>query len=138
MEPKAAGPSHDIVAEQRPHDIPRAPQQQHVVMEPSPPTVQAATLVNGQIEQPAVMSIEANGNAAKSSSADIFEEAKRKMLLREQEEKIPVFPTEPDMEAATAAAAKKKDEEELPHMSATSYPGQEWNPYGEGFDSWDD
>lgn len=74
-----------------------------------------------------------------TSSADIFNEEKRKMLIREQEEKIPVFPTEPDMNlAAAAAAAKRKEQEELPQMSATSYPGQEWNPYGDGnFEEWD-
>ncbi|KAM7201424.1 hypothetical protein V8F20_004888 [Naviculisporaceae sp. PSN 640] len=67
-----------------------------------------------------------------TSSADIFNEEKRKMLIREQEEKIPVFPEEPDMNLAALAAAKKKEQEELPQMSATSYPGQEWNPYGDG------
>ena len=82
-----------------------------------------------------------NGTPKPSSSVDIFEEAKRKMLLREQEEKIPVFPTEPDINAANAAAAAaaaKKKEEEVPQMSATSYPGQEWNPYGDGnYEEWD-
>lgn len=67
-----------------------------------------------------------------TSSADIFHEEKRKMLIREQEEKIPVFPEEPDMNLAALAAAKKKEQEDLPQMSATSYPGQEWNPYGDG------
>jgi hypothetical protein len=52
------------------------------------------------------------------------------------EEKIPVFPTEPDVDAQQLAqmAAKKKAEEERPQMSATSYPGQEWNPYGDGWE----
>ncbi len=110
--------------------------QQHIVVnsaapvtqpEPQPATQVVASTSNG------------NGNVTppKSTSADIFEEAKRKMLLREQEEKIPVFPTEPDIEAAANQAAKKKATEEAPQMSATSYPGQEWNPYGE-FDSWEE
>jgi len=62
----------------------------------------------------------------RQTSAEQFEEHKRKMLLAAQEEKIPVFPEEP---AAEEAAEKKA--EEAPQMSATSYPGQEWNPYGE-------
>ncbi|KAK0717222.1 hypothetical protein B0T26DRAFT_751302 [Lasiosphaeria miniovina] len=73
----------------------------------------------------------------KSTLVDFVEEAKRKALLREQEEKIPVFPTEPDMDFAAAAAAKKKEQEELPQMTATSYPGQEWNPYGDGLEEWE-
>jgi hypothetical protein len=28
-------------------------------------------------------------------------------------------------------------EEEIPSMSATSYPGQEWHPYGNGYEEWD-
>lgn len=60
------------------------------------------------------------------------------MLIREQEEKIPVFPEEPDMNLAAIAAAKKKEQEEQPVMTATSYPGQEWHPYGDaGFEEWD-
>ncbi|KAK3948049.1 hypothetical protein QBC32DRAFT_269638 [Pseudoneurospora amorphoporcata] len=80
----------------------------------------------------------------------IFEEAKRKQLLREQEEKIPVFSDDDningggmDQNGAAAAGGKKKGEEEdaVPMMSATSYPGQEWNPYdfgGEGGEGWED
>ncbi len=68
----------------------------------------------------------------RATSAEQFEEHKRKVLLREQEEKIPVNPTEPDdlPAAANAHATHTGDEEDLPQMSATSYPGQEWNPYG--------
>lgn len=69
---------------------------------------------------------------AHSTDRELFEEAKRRRLLREQEEKIPVFPTEPD------PTPPKKDEEDLPQMSATSYPGQEWNPYEAGFGDWED
>ena len=28
-------------------------------------------------------------------------------------------------------------QEEIPSMSATSYPGQEWHPYGNGYEDWD-
>jgi hypothetical protein len=69
----------------------------------------------------------------------MFEEARRKMMLREQEEKIPVFPTEPDMSAGAAEeAARRRHEEEHPQMSATSYPGQEWNPYEHWADDGED
>ncbi|KAM7205708.1 hypothetical protein V8F33_001034 [Rhypophila sp. PSN 637] len=114
------------------------------VSEPSSPTPPPAKLAdssepngNGSStnEPPAVPSPPTHINGKPiTSSADIFNEEKRKMLIREQEEKIPVFPTEPDIDmAAMAAAAKKKKEaEEMPQMSATSYPGQEWNPYGDG------
>ncbi|KAH7628396.1 hypothetical protein B0T09DRAFT_267642 [Sordaria sp. MPI-SDFR-AT-0083] len=80
----------------------------------------------------------------------IFEEAKRKQLLREQEEKIPVFSDDDNINGGgmngnngAATGGKKKDEEDaVPMMSATSYPGQEWNPYdfggGEGGEGWED
>lgn len=61
------------------------------------------------------------------SSQEIFEEHKRKQLLRDQEEKIAVFPSEPEM----LSLPKKKDDDHI-QMTATSYPGQEWNPYGDG------
>ncbi|ROW10492.1 hypothetical protein VMCG_01740 [Cytospora schulzeri] len=64
------------------------------------------------------------------SSAEIFEEHKRKQLLRDMEEKIAIFPTEP--EAPEPRKNSKKDDD-APMMSATSYPGQEWNPYGDGW-----
>ena len=73
---------------------------------------------------------------ASMTDRELFEEAKRQRLLREQEEKIPVFPQEPDMVVMTNPV--KKQEEDLPQMSATSYPGQEWNPYEAGFGEWED
>jgi hypothetical protein len=83
-----------------------------------------------------------NGNGKPvQTSAEYFEELKRKQLLREQEEKIPVNPEEPDMAASSLAAARtrKDDENEMPQMSATSYPGQEWNPYGDpSYEDWND
>ncbi|KAJ6779719.1 hypothetical protein PWT90_02062 [Aphanocladium album] len=51
---------------------------------------------------------------------DTAEARQRTIRLDGQEEKIAYDP-----------------EEENPKMSATSYPGQEWNPYGEpGFSDW--
>ncbi|KAK5656533.1 hypothetical protein OQA88_4512 [Cercophora sp. LCS_1] len=70
---------------------------------------------------------------ASSTERELFERTKRQMTLRDQEEKIPVFPTEPD-----PMPQKKKEEEEQPQMTATSYPGQEWNPYEAGYGDWDD
>lgn len=65
------------------------------------------------------------------SSAEIFEEHKRKQLIRDMEEKIAIMPTQEMLEPP-----KKNDD--IPMMSATSYPGQEWNPYGEGFEDYDE
>lgn len=55
-----------------------------------------------------------------------FEEHKRRQFLKDLEEKIPVFVPEADEQLEM----QKKREQEEPKMSATSYPGQEWNPYG--------
>lgn len=76
-----------------------------------------------------------SGEKPVQSSQEIFDEHKRKQLVRDMEEKIALNPTEPDggMMLGGAAAGRKK--EEAPLMSATSYPGQEWNPYG---DAWID
>jgi len=63
----------------------------------------------------------------RQTSAEQFEEHKRKMLLAAQEEKIPVFPDE------VIEEVPEPREEDRPQMSATSYPGQEWNPYGDPF-----
>ena len=70
---------------------------------------------------------------AHSTDRELFEKAKQQRLLREQEEKIPVFTPEPD-----TVIQPKKEEEDLPMMSATSYPGQEWNPYEAGFGDWEE
>nr|EAQ71272.1 hypothetical protein MGCH7_ch7g679 [Pyricularia oryzae 70-15] len=68
----------------------------------------------------------------RATSAEQYEEAKRKMLLRDLEEKIPVFIQD------DPPPIKKEEEATVPKMSATSYPGQEWNPYGDGFETWED
>lgn len=68
------------------------------------------------------------------TSQEIFEEHKRKQLVRDMEEKIALNPTEPDSMTMLGPGGKKKAED-APLMSATSYPGQEWNPYG---DAWID
>lgn len=115
-------------SEERPKDL---------VIETASPVLASNDIANGHHDTP---QRPPNGNGKPvQSSADIFEEMKRKQLLREQEEKIPVNPTEPDMYAAAAAAAKKKDQDDVPQMSATSYPGQEWNPYGGAeYEDWND
>ncbi|CAK7219482.1 hypothetical protein SCUCBS95973_003837 [Sporothrix curviconia] len=63
----------------------------------------------------------------RQTSAQQFEDYKRRLMLKDLEEKIPVFIPEPDDDLA----AQKQKEQEEPTMSATSYPGQEWNPYDE-------
>jgi hypothetical protein len=56
---------------------------------------------------------------------DTEEERLRRMRLESQEEKILVDPP------GNGAASKPRPHEDSdkPQMSATSYPGQEWNPY---------
>lgn len=71
-----------------------------------------------------------NGKPVQSSQA-IFDEHKRRQLVRDMEEKIAIMPEQVD-------EAPRKKEEAVPMMSATSYPGQEWNPYGEGFEDDDE
>lgn len=71
-----------------------------------------------------------NGKPVQSSQ-EIFDEHKRKQLVRDMEEKIAVMP-EPEL------LEPPKKTEDVPMMSATSYPGQEWNPYGDGFEEDDE
>lgn len=73
-----------------------------------------------------------NGKPVQSSQ-EIFEEHKRKQLLRDMEEKIAIMPTEMEPEPIN-----RRRNDDLPIMSATSYPGQEWNPYGDGFEDFED
>ncbi|KAH8907564.1 hypothetical protein BR93DRAFT_552730 [Coniochaeta sp. PMI_546] len=148
-EPKAGGMSHEVLEhrDHQPETHPSPPRNlvvdTHISPSPSPPPPLAQPAANKQ----AVTSEPNTTNGAtppparstpptSNNPVDIFEEAKRKAALRDMEEKIPVFPTEPDMNAQALAemAAKKKAEEDRPQMSATSYPGQEWNPYGDGFE----
>ncbi|KAI0551793.1 hypothetical protein F4679DRAFT_537950 [Xylaria curta] len=71
---------------------------------------------------------------AKESAANVSppqQQSTPKMMNLEPEEKILVdLPVE--------LAAVKDDDDGIPMMSATSYPGQEWNPYGAGeFGDWE-
>lgn len=65
-----------------------------------------------------------NGKPVQSSQ-EIFEEHKRKQLMRDMEEKIAINPTEPEI-----LEPRRRRDDDAPMMSATSYPGQEWNPFG--------
>ncbi|KAJ2906018.1 uncharacterized protein MKZ38_003501 [Zalerion maritima] len=60
--------------------------------------------------------------------APFSEEKQVTVNLKDQEEKILVETDQNDR--------PRHGDEEMPMMSATSYPGQEWNPYG-GFEDWD-
>lgn len=70
----------------------------------------------------------------RQTPAQEYEDYKRRQMLKDLEEKIPVLIPEPDQNLA----AQKQKENEEPAMSATSYPGQEWNPYGEFYYEDDD
>lgn len=54
------------------------------------------------------------------------------------EEKIPVFDEDHHQSQQQGGGGPGKEEETKLIMSATSYPGQEWNPYGDGgFEEWE-
>jgi hypothetical protein len=106
------------------------------------PIIQDASIATVQQASPSTSPTAQNGGAAAKDNVAIFERAKKKAEEEREaemrlvwEEKIPVF-DEGDQEDA---AKKNRDEEAVKaQMSATSYPGQEWNPYGEGgFEEWD-
>lgn len=80
------------------------------------PTV-SRTMSNEQAESSAAGAAHANvkrSNTVMAELEDTEEARKRAIRLASQEEKIFYEP-----------------EDETPKMSATSYPGQEWNPFGE-------
>lgn len=80
------------------------------------PTI-SRTMSNEQAESSAAAATQANvkrSNTVLAELEDTEEARKRAIRLASQEEKIFYEP-----------------EDEMPKMSATSYPGQEWNPFGE-------
>jgi hypothetical protein len=80
------------------------------------PTV-SRTMSNEEAETSAAGAAQANvkrSNTVVAELEDTEEARKRAIRLASQEEKIFYEP-----------------EDETPRMSATSYPGQEWNPFGE-------
>ncbi|KAL0776638.1 hypothetical protein CaCOL14_007925 [Colletotrichum acutatum] len=79
----------------------------------------------------------ARGKSTRAELEDTEDERQRTMRREAQEEKILVDPYE---ELSSGGVKYRKEEEpaDVPQMSATSYPGQEWNPYGAGgFEEWD-
>lgn len=91
---------------------------------------------DGEDAAAAAAAAQVNGKPVQSSAA-IFEEHKRKQLLRDMEEKIAIFPTDAGQiggeEGEQAGRRRRGVDDDAPMMSATSYPGQEWNPYGDGW-----
>ncbi|KAM0323184.1 hypothetical protein ACHAQA_009034 [Verticillium albo-atrum] len=67
------------------------------------------------------------GKSTRAELEDTEDERKRSIRLEAQEEKILYDPDE-DNDLATGRDASRKDPD-APLMSATSYPGMEWNPY---------
>jgi len=104
----------------------------------SPSQSPTATTTGGSAAAPAQ-----NGGAAAKDNVAIFERAKKKAEEQREmerrmmlEEKIPVF--DADADEGGPGGKQNGDGEAAPVMSATSYPGQEWNPYGEGgFEDWE-
>ncbi|KAK2064898.1 hypothetical protein LY76DRAFT_611831 [Colletotrichum caudatum] len=76
------------------------------------------------------------GKSARAELEDTEDERKRSIRHEAQEEKILVDPYE-ELESG-GVKYRKEEDPEVPQMSATSYPGQEWNPYGAGgYEDWD-
>ncbi|KAK2022686.1 hypothetical protein LX32DRAFT_667892 [Colletotrichum zoysiae] len=76
------------------------------------------------------------GKSARAELEDTEDERKRTIRHEAQEEKILVDPYE-ELESG-GVKYRKEEDPEIPQMSATSYPGQEWNPYGAGgYEDWD-
>ncbi|KAK0723678.1 hypothetical protein B0T21DRAFT_39613 [Apiosordaria backusii] len=146
-EPKSAGPSHDTTrpklelkppADPRPRSNSPPATHHHDSDDESSdiesPIIASATVATLKPASPSNKTTQ-NGAVARENIA-IFERAKKKAeeerIAQERmvmEEKIPVFDDD-------AMNAGKKKEDERVQMSATSYPGQEWNPYGE-FQEWE-
>jgi serine/arginine repetitive matrix protein 2 len=66
----------------------------------------------------------ARGKSNRAELENTEEERRRKLRMEAQEEKIPVEDPVED-----TIVGVKGDNVDRPQMSATSYPGQEWNPY---------
>ncbi|KAK1580295.1 uncharacterized protein LY79DRAFT_521060 [Colletotrichum navitas] len=78
----------------------------------------------------------ARDKTTRAELEDTEDERKRTIRHEGQEEKTLVDPYE---EVQSGGVKYRKEEDpEVPQMSATSYPGQEWNPYGAGgYEDWD-
>lgn len=155
VEPKSAGLSHEVTRPRLGLETPEPPAQQHTSSDVDhshdddldfdsdmeSPIIQDAAIATVQQASPSTSPTAQNGGLAAKDNVAIFERAKRKAEEEREaemrlvlEEKIPVFSEQDE----AAAAASRRREEEKPQMSATSYPGQEWNPYGEGgFEEWE-
>ncbi|OLN86042.1 hypothetical protein CCHL11_05203 [Colletotrichum chlorophyti] len=76
------------------------------------------------------------GKSTRAELEDTEDERKRTIRQEAQEEKILVDPYE-ELQSG-GLKFRKDDDPEAPQMSATSYPGQEWNPYvAGGYEDWD-
>lgn len=92
-----------------------------------------ATRANGNVNGDQTMLT--RGKSTRAELEDTEDERMRTIRLEAQEEKILVDPYD---EIHAGKKYKKEDEPDMPQMSATSYPGQEWNPYGAGgYEDWD-
>lgn len=81
----------------------------------------------------------ARAKSKRAELEDTEEERLRKLRREAQEEKILVDEDNIAASSSGAAAgtAAGRADDDKPIMSATSYPGQEWNPYGAGYEEWE-
>lgn len=116
-------PSPQITPERSPEQVPR-----HLVSPPQEEDVYSASPRNSVVMS---SSAPTAPEGSQQSPEKILVEGRNSQNSRRrtsQEEKILV---EEGMVRPGSA------EEEIPSMSATSYPGQEWHPYGNGYEEWD-
>ena len=153
VEPKSAGLSHEVTRPRpsltTPEPVAHASDLDDLDFDSDmeSPIIQDAAIATMQQASPSTSptrggSTAQNGGAAAKDNVAIFERAKRKAEEEREaemrlmmEEKIPVFDDQQGGEGGNGLGGRR--EEERPQMSATSYPGQEWNPYGEGFEEWE-
>ncbi len=154
VEPKSAGLSHEVTRPRpslttpEPHAHASDLDDLDFDSDMESPIIQDAAIATMQQASPSTSPTRAgstaqNGGAAAKDNVAIFERAKRKAEEEREaemrlmmEEKIPVFDDQQGGEGGNGLGGRR--EEERPQMSATSYPGQEWNPYGDGgFEEWE-
>ncbi|KAH6688939.1 hypothetical protein F5X68DRAFT_204654 [Plectosphaerella plurivora] len=97
-------------------------------------TEEAARKANGVAKKSKAPAKVIRVNSTRAELEDTEDERRRTLRLEAQEEKILYDPNEDG-----PSGGRRKEEAEAPQMSATSYPGMEWNPYANGnYDDWND
>ncbi|KAK4149158.1 hypothetical protein C8A00DRAFT_47173 [Chaetomidium leptoderma] len=149
IEPKSAGLSHEVTRPQQPTPT--------FTLTPTPPAEPTTTTTttttpfhpspsdhedvdfDSDMESPIIQSAaiatvqQASPSTSPTAAKDNAEEQREAEFRLMMEEKIPVFDEQQLLQQQQQQNGfGGRVGEERPQMSATSYPGQEWNPYGDG------